>query len=185
MQFVKGPPAEVALNRLIEGNKEFVAAGLDNGNYTRERRIETAENGQQPYAVVISCSDSRVIPEAIFSAGIGDLFVIRTAGNTIDEGTLGSIEYAVEHLGCNLVVVLGHTNCGAVTAALQDHKGMKVQAILDKIMEAAGDETDPIKISELNIRQSVRVISDDLIMDEGVSVLPAIYDLREGTVRFM
>ena len=185
MQFVKGIPAEEALELLIEGNKQFVATGLDNGNYTSERRIDTAENGQHPYAVIISCSDSRVIPEAIFSAGIGDIFVIRTAGNTIDNGTLGSIEYAVEHLGCNLVVVLGHTGCGAVTAALHDHKGMKVQAILDKIVKAAGNETDPVKVCELNVLQSVREISDDLIMDEGVSVKAAIYDLHEGTVRFI
>src|SRR5262249_35121861 len=82
------------------------------------RRTEEAK-GQHPYAVIVSCSDSRVPPELVFDAGIGDLFVIRTAGNRLDDLVLASIEYAVEHLGCSLVVVLGHERCGAVTAAVE------------------------------------------------------------------
>ena len=185
MQHVSGIPAEQALELLKKGNRLFLDTGLDNGNYSKDRMVETAENGQHPYAVIISCSDSRVIPEAIFSAGIGDLFVIRTAGNTIDEASLGSIEYAVEHLGCNLVVVMGHTNCGAVKSALHGHTGFKVQSILDKINYAAGDETDPMKVTELNAIQSVNIISEDLKMDEGVDVIAAIYDIHDGSVRFL
>jgi carbonic anhydrase len=185
MQHVKGIPAEEAMSRLVDGNRLFVETGMDSGNYSEERRIDTADNGQHPYAVIISCSDSRVIPEAIFSAGIGDLFVIRSAGNTIDTCALGSIEYAVEHLGCNLVVVLGHTGCGAVSAALRDHRGLKVTSILDDIRDAACGETDHTRVAEMNALRSVKVISDDLIMDEGVLTVGAIYDIREGTVRFL
>jgi len=91
----------------------------------------------------------------------------------------------VEHLGCNLVVVLGHTNCGAVASALQNFKGVKVQSIMDKIMKAAGDVREPIRVTELNVIQSVNVISEDLRMDEGVSVIGGIYDICNGTVRFL
>ena len=185
MQHPKGIPAEEARNRLVAGNELFVRTGLDSGNYSEERRVDTAENGQSPYAVIISCSDSRVIPEAIFSAGIGDLFVIRSAGNTIDTCALGSIEYAVEHLGCNLVIVMGHTGCGAVTAALMDHKGLKVTSILDQIRDVAGGETDHTRVAELNALGSVRVIAEDLRMDEGVEVVGAMYDIRTGAVRFL
>lgn len=94
------------------------------------------------YAIVLACSDSRVIPEAIFSAGIGDLFVIRVAGNVVDKHQLGSIEYAEDHLGCNLVVVLGHTGCGAVDAAMHHEPYGTVKFITDEIADAIGDETD-------------------------------------------
>ncbi len=177
--------AETAVRFLLNGNREYAETGRMNGDYSEARRIDTEENGQHPYAVVLTCSDSRVVPEAIFSAGNGDLFVIRTAGNTIDEGTLGSIEYAVEHLGCNLVVVLGHTHCGAVDAALHEHKGLKVTAILDKISDAAGDEKDPLRVTELNAIASAKIVCEDLIMDEGVVVKAAVYDIRTGLVRFI
>ena len=111
--------AEVALERLKSGNEKYRNAKSCCGDASPEIRTLTSKNGQKPYAVIIACSDSRVIPEFIFSAGIGDLFVIRVAGNVIDNHQLGSIEYAVEHLGCRLVVVLGHTLCGAVGASTQ------------------------------------------------------------------
>ena len=177
--------AEDAMIRLISGNREFVETGMDKGDYSRERMTDTAENGQHPYAAIVACSDSRVIPEAIFSAGIGDLFVIRTAGNTIDEGALGSLEYAVEHLGCNLVVVLGHTSCGAVASALEGHEGIKLKGIMDKVRDAAGSERDPMRVTELNALRSASIISKDLEMDEGVVVKSAIYDIRSGNVSFL
>ena len=96
---------------LIAGNRTYMQSGM------QKRRIETAENGQHPYIIVIACSDSRVIPEEIFSAGIGELLVIRVAGNVLDNHQLGSIEYAGAHLGCKLIFLLGHTDCGAVSAA--------------------------------------------------------------------
>ena len=97
--------------RLIAGNRTYMQGG------DQKLRIETAECGQHPCAIVIACSDSRVIPEQIFSAGIGELFVIRVAGNVLDNHQLGSIEYAGAHLGCKLIFLLGHTDCGAVSAA--------------------------------------------------------------------
>ena len=108
-----------ALERLKKGNEESLLEGNSIGDLSLNRKKETSENGQHPYAVILTCSDSRVIPEAIFHAGIGDLFVIRVAGNVIGEDTLASIEYGLTHLGAETVLVLGHTHCGAVTAAIQ------------------------------------------------------------------
>ncbi|KAH3756127.1 carbonic anhydrase [Pelomyxa schiedti] len=114
-----GPtPAEV-LQRLSEGNQRFVA-GTPAAKDLVHRRQELA-SGQHPVAVIVTCSDSRVCPEYIFDQSLGDLFVIRTAGNVVDDVELGSIEYAVEHLHSHLIVVLGHTACGAVTAACTPH----------------------------------------------------------------
>ena len=110
--------ASLALERLKAGNKNYIDAKKGSSDVSPEIRLETSKNGQKPYAIIISCSDSRVIPEYIFSAGIGELFVVRVAGNVIDNFQLGSIEYAAEHLGCKLVVALGHTQCGAVVSAM-------------------------------------------------------------------
>ena len=104
-----------ALQSLKAGNKRFVTGGLSPKNTYAEDRKALCE-GQHPFAVVLCCSDSRVAPEIIFDQKLGDLFVIRNAGNVIDKHVLGSIEYAVEHLGTSLVVVMGHSCCGAVTA---------------------------------------------------------------------
>ena len=97
--------------------------------------MSTWTKGQSPYAIIVTCSDSRVIPENIFSAGIGELFVIRLAGNIIDDHQLGSIEYAAGHLGCRLVVVLGHTHCGAVDAAINSEPAGYIRCITDEIKE--------------------------------------------------
>ena len=94
--------AEQALQKLKDGNSEYLSAKTSSGDISLEKRVNTCDKGQQPYAVIVTCSDSRVIPESIFSAGIGDLFVIRVAGNVIDDHQLGSIEYATEHLGMML-----------------------------------------------------------------------------------
>ena len=98
-----------AIYRLAAGNLKYLNAESGNGDISRRVRLATWAKGQSPYAIIVTCSDSRVIPESIFSAGIGELFVIRLAGNVIDDQQLGSIEYAAGHLGCRLVVVLGHT----------------------------------------------------------------------------
>ena len=111
--------ASEAKNRLIEGNRLYLDAASSGADISPAKRKETAENGQYPYAIVVTCSDSRVIPESIFSAGIGELFVIRVAGNVLDDHQLGSIEYAADHLGTKLIVLLGHTKCGAVGAAIE------------------------------------------------------------------
>ncbi|MBQ5564430.1 MAG: carbonic anhydrase, partial [Clostridia bacterium] len=109
--------AEMALAKLKQGN-EIYLKGENNGDISLLKRQDTFQNGQHPYAIIISCSDSRVIPESIFNAGIGDLFVIRVAGNVMDDHQLGSVEYAAHHLGVKLIVVLGHNHCGAVDAAV-------------------------------------------------------------------
>ena len=110
--------ADEAKEILIKGNNEYVCSERYSCDTSDGHIKKFSENGQQPYAIIITCSDSRVVPELIFSAGIGDLFVIRVAGNVIDSHQLGSIEYAAEHLGTGLIVVLGHDKCGAVDAAM-------------------------------------------------------------------
>lgn len=110
--------SQKALELLKEGNARFVSGALTPKDHYKEERQKLSE-GQHPFAVVLCCSDSRVVPEILFDQQLGDLFVIRNAGNVVDLHVLGSIEYAVEHLGAPLVVVLGHSNCGAVTATCQ------------------------------------------------------------------
>ncbi|HKW13375.1 MAG TPA: carbonic anhydrase [Candidatus Krumholzibacteria bacterium] len=116
-----GANPDDALQQLTAGNQRFAGAHMTHPHESADRRAELA-NAQHPFAVVISCSDSRVSPEIVFDEGIGDLFVIRTAGNRLDDIVLASVEYAVEHLGTNLIVVLGHERCGAVTAAIEASK---------------------------------------------------------------
>ena len=170
-----------ALERLKEGNKKYIGLARPVGDISPEKRIYTAENGQKPYAVIVSCSDSRVIPESIFSAGIGDLFVIRVAGNVVDNIQLGSVEYAVEHLGCRLVLVLGHTGCGAVGAA-QHENGGYIKHITDEIKRAIGTETDAVKASVLNVKQSAQKIKRSLTCDALVTC--ALYHTDSGIVDF-
>lgn len=175
--------AEEAKKLLIEGNQRYVAsktASLD----ASEKVLKASRESQKPYAVIISCSDSRVIPEAIFSAGIGDLFVIRVAGGVINTFQLGSIEYAAEHLGTALVVVLGHDNCGAVSAALHHHNEGYVKHITDEILKAVGDEKDEAKACRLNVKHSCRVIEDGL-KGYGLTVVGAVYHLESGMVEFI
>ena len=130
--------AQEALAKLKEGNQHYLAAETNPGDVSPKIRQYTCDNGQSPYAIVVTCSDSRVIPEGIFSAGIGELFVIRVAGNVMDKHQLGSIEYAAEHLGSRLLVILGHTHCGAVGAALSGDPGGFIQYITDEIKNRGG-----------------------------------------------
>lgn len=110
--------AEQALAVLADGNRRYAGGHPTYPHQTTGRRAEIV-TGQQPFAVIITCSDSRVPPEIIFDCGLGDIFVIRVAGNVLDDVVLGSVEYAAEHLGVGVVMVLGHSRCGAVTAAVQ------------------------------------------------------------------
>lgn len=183
-------PAEEALARLREGNRSYLNAETNRGDISQVVRVQTCEEGQFPYAVIVSCSDSRVVPEHIFSAGIGELFVVRVAGNVIDDHQLGSIVYAVEHLGCRLVVVLGHEHCGAVGAAISGEVDGYVKFITDEIKLAIGEEKDEIRAACLNVRRSVQLVEDALqIYDEthgeGITVMGAIYRLRDGAVEFL
>ena len=182
--------AKEAKEKLIEGNRNYVEAGAVYGDVSKELRLKTAEEGQQPYAIIISCSDSRVIPEAIFSAGIGELFVIRVVGNVLDNHQLGSIEYAAEHLGTKLIVMLGHTECGAIKAVIEGESGGFIDYILKDIAEAIGDEKDEFKATCLNVEHGVRRIQHELeihpIKDEkGLEVVGAIYHIEDGRVEFL
>ncbi|MBP5162990.1 MAG: hypothetical protein ILP16_08450 [Spirochaetales bacterium] len=166
---------ESLIRKLTEGNRRYQSTG------SVELRLRTAKEGQHPYAVVICCSDSRVIPEQIFSATIGDLFVIRVAGNVLDRHQLGSIEYAAGHLGCKLIIMLGHTGCGAVAAALEGHAGGHVSSITDDIRKAIGDERDPDKACRLNVMHGVNLIREELSYPD-VEVRGAVYDIGSGQV---
>ena len=180
--------AEQALDRLKEGNQKYLAAKTNMGDISLEKRKMTCENGQQPYAAIITCSDSRVIPESIFGAGIGELFVIRVAGNVMDDHQLGSIQYAVEHLGIRLVVVLGHDHCGAVDAAINHDPEGYIKFITDEIRLAIGDEQDDYKACCLNVKRSAAVIESSFEIhreeEHGLRVIGALYRLADGRVEF-
>ena len=173
-----------ALEKLKIGNKVYLSAERGCGDISPAIRKITAENGQHPYAIIVTCSDSRVIPESIFSAGIGELFVIRAAGNVIDDVQLGSIEYAAAHLGCPLVVVLGHSRCGAVDAAVNHEPSGFIKFITDKIRTAVGEEKDDVKACCLNVRHNVNRIKKSLSID-GLQVAGAIYRIESGEVQFL
>jgi carbonic anhydrase len=119
------------LKKLSDGNTRFVTSHMIHPNISDIRRTEVAQ-GQKPFAVILTCSDSRVPPEIIFDQGLGDLFVIRTAGEVVDDIAIASIEYAIEHLGVKLIVVMGHQKCGAVDAAV---KGGKFTLHIDQLVE--------------------------------------------------
>ena len=182
--------AAKAVEKLKEGNEKYLDTITGMGDVSKESRMRTYLHGQHPYAIIVTCSDSRVIPESIFSAGIGDLFVIRLAGNVIDDHQLGSIEYAAGHLGCRLIVVLGHTHCGAVDAAMNSDPEGYIKFITDEIKRAIGDEKDERKACEKNVWQSIQMIEHSLeihhIEDEiGLRVVGAMYDIETGKVEFM
>lgn len=188
ISFTKNP--HEALEMLKRGNEKYIDSINQIGDISSDRREETLKNGQRPYAVIISCSDSRVIPEAIFSVGIGDLFVIRVAGNVIDNHQLGSVEYAAEHLGCGLTVVLGHTHCGAVDAAVNHHTEGYIRYITDEINKAVGEEKDGYKAAKLNalyskekIEKSLQIQKDE--KEYGLKVIAAIYHTDSGKVEFL
>ena len=170
------------LPRMISGNRKYMDGPDD------ALRIQTAEHGQFPYAVVVCCSDSRVIPEKIFSAGIGELFVIRVAGNVLDKHQLGSIEYAAAHLGSPKIIVLGHTNCGAVGAALSGGGEGYIKYLTDEIIKAIGDERDPVKASCLNVEYAVKRLKEEFSDHPEVGsaeILGAMYDIRSGEVSWL
>lgn len=192
--------SEEAFQRLVEGNKRFVSAAMSHPNQTPARRADVT-GGQTPFAVILGCADSRIPPEIIFDQGIGDLFVIRVAGNTAREsGVLGSIEYAVEHLGTPLVVVLGHEKCGAVTAAVNTvvnnaHEpgniGHLVESIVPAVEMARGEPGD---LLENAIRANVALAVGQLRSSEPFlarfaqegrgKIVGAYYRLESGEVVF-
>ena len=177
------------IERLRAGNRSYLR-GEFAGDVSAEARAETADHGQHPQAIVIACSDSRVIPEAIFSAGVGELFVIRVAGNVLDRHQLGSIEYAAAHLHCPLILVLGHTGCGAVGAALTGGGEGYIQYITDEILRAVGEERDPDLACRLNVKHAVDTIHQAFadhpeIPSADLDIRGAVYDIRSGAVEWL
>jgi carbonic anhydrase len=184
---------ETALRQLMEGNNRYVAAKTAHPNQTTARRAEVIE-GQHPFAVVVGCSDSRVPPEIIFDQGLGDLFVVRLAGHVLNDEALGSIEYAVEHLGTRLIMVLGHDKCGAVTTAVKGgdapgHIGSIVKAIAPAVKKV---QSRPGDLLENAIRENVAMVVEQLqssapllqalVKNGGIKIVGAHYHLDDGRV---
>ncbi|MDK9700696.1 MAG: carbonic anhydrase [bacterium] len=194
--------SDTALEQLITGNKRFCTAQTIHPNQDAVRRKVTNSGGQHPFTTVISCSDSRVVPEILFDQGIGDVFVVRVAGNVCDSDEIGSIEYGVEHLKTPLLVVLGHSNCGAVTAVVtggQVHGS--IPGLVDNIVPAAkrasernpklhGKELVPIAIREnvwVSIEDLLRrsPMTCELVQEGSLQIVGAMYDIETGEVEWM
>ena len=185
--------ANAALERLQQGHRKYVdKAPIPAPSNDLIRDLAT--NGQHPFAVVVTCSDSRVIPEFIFHAQPGDIFTIRTAGQVISAIEMGSIEYAVDHLGTRLVVVLGHTHCGAVHGACEPHEhcSCNLGALLSLVEPSVNaarsqccDDNEVIaKAEDLNIRNMVKTITDNPILAgiEDLKIVGAKYDIDKGEI---
>jgi carbonic anhydrase len=191
-----GVPAERALKELLDGNKRYVAAKLRHPHQGVPRRVSIAR-GQHPIAVVIGCGDSRVPPELVFDQGLGDLFVLRIVGHIVDDAILGSIEYAVEHLGAGLVVVLGHERCGGVDAAVKGgdtpgHLSALIAAIAPAVESVRGKPGD---LLDNAVRANVGRVAQQLRSAEPIlaarvkagklRVVGTRYDLDTGVVELL
>lgn len=182
--------AERALDRLIEGNRRYMA-GEERPPEAQARRDDLADNGQRPFACVIGCSDSRSAPEIVFHQGIGDIFSVRTAGNTVCGATVASAEYAAEHLHVPLIVIMGHTFCGAVDAALNGgHGSAEMSDLLGRVRSSFGGRTDPRVCERLNVLAGMDElmrsdIINDLVLGGRLCIAAAVYDIRSGAVEFM
>lgn len=184
--------SKAALAKLMSGNKRYVIAKQLHSNLTSERRAEL-KDGQCPIAIILGCSDSRVPPELIFDQGLGDLFVVRVAGNILDNVVLGSIEYAASHLGTSLVMILGHSKCGAIeaTAARGSNEGhlpclaAAIQPSLDEVKDKPGDLiNNAAKANAKMIGQ--KLLSEPILAARAnagkLRVVAAFYDLDTGVV---
>jgi carbonic anhydrase len=185
-----------SLAKLMEGNKRFISGQLAPKDCSANRREELTK-GQHPYAIVLSCSDSRVPPEVVFDQALGEIFIVRVAGNVVEQTTLGSIEYGAEHLNAPLLVILGHSQCGAVKATLEA-KGKpegNIGAILKKIMPAVETakkaKKDPAETLNLAISENVKNVYKDVMKSKIIThlthegklkVVGAVYNLGTGNV---
>ena len=189
-------PAE-AISKLKEGNGRYTSGNPQHPGQTTERRTELAKT-QHPFAGIVSCSDSRVPPEIIFDQGLGDLFIVRVAGNVINDEGLGSIEYTVDHLGTRLILVLGHQRCGAVDAARETiaakgkapgHIQSLVTAIKPAVEATAKDDLETtVKANVKNVVKALRSSTPILKakVDSGeIQVIGGYYSLDTGAVTFL
>src|SRR6266849_6377553 len=184
-----------ALKLLLEGNQRFVAGKLMHPNQTVARRVEMAK-GQYPFAAVLACSDSRTPPEIIFDRGLGDIFVVRVAGNVADQVVIESLDYSVKHLGVRLVMILGHNRCGAVTAAVAGHEeegdvGPMLTELRPAVEASKSMAGDPV---ENAVRENVKLVIKNIATSEELSamvksgelkVVGGIYDLDTGKIEMM
>lgn len=199
--------APEALRRLVEGNRRFVS-GIRGGDAgaIQARRMELVA-GQEPFAVILGCSDSRVPVEIIFDQGLGDLFVIRVAGNIATPSQIGSIEFAAERLGARLVVILGHSDCGTILATVDElQRSMKcesanLRSIIDRIrpsvepLMGTSSRRDPGALLRDAVRANIRAsanqvrsgspIIGQLVREDGLVVVGAEYSLETGEVNFL
>ncbi len=195
-QTIKNFTGKQAIERLLIGNKRFVASEMTYPNQTPRRRTELI-TGQYPFAVILGCSDSRVPPEVIFDQGLGDLFVIRVAGNILDDIVLGSIEYAVQYLQTPLVMVLGHSDCGAVKAAiarteLKGHLSLiafAIQPAITNVKNHSGDSVeDVVRANAINVAEQIRSAKPllaEYVQNGKVTIIAAKYDLQTGVVEML
>ena len=194
-----------ALDRLREGNRRF-ASNVNSGSGRVDTRPAEVVGGQQPFAIILGCSDSRVPAEIVFDQGLGDLFVIRVAGNIVAPSQIGSVEFAAAKFGTRLVVVLGHSHCGAIEETLQqlqessENRSGNLKSIVDFVRpsvepllaQGIGDDRDAVieQAVRANIRASAEhmrhgsVILEDLERDEGLVIVGAEYSLETGLVDF-
>jgi carbonic anhydrase len=190
--------AEEAIKKLLEGNRRYIA-GKNSANHRTAKRRAEVYKGQHPFAVIVGCSDSRVPPEILFDQGIGDLFVVRSAGNVIDDIAIGSIEYAVEHLNVQLVLVLGHEHCGAVDATLKGGEvGGKLKSVVDAIRpavekaKAKGQTSHSCDLLCSSVKSNARMVAEKIrksspVLTESIEngilrVVGAYYELDSGLV---
>lgn len=196
--------ANEALNRLKAGNDRFVADVRDVSALTSRSRLAEIMEAQQPFAIILGCSDSRVPAEIVFDQGLGDLFVIRVAGNIVTPSQLGSVEFSALQHGARLVLVMGHTNCGAIQATVGELKhpssalSPNLQSIVDciqpsveKLVEEEADESKLISLAtRANVRASVAKLKNgsdvlnELISNDGLQIIGAEYSLETGKVEF-
>lgn len=198
--------AKEALDQLREGNRRFVADKSNAGDASLVNRRREVVDGQQPFAIILGCSDSRVPAEMVFDQGLGDLFVIRVAGNVVAPSQIGSVEFAAERYGTKLVVVLGHSQCGAILATLEalehpnESTSRNLQSIVDRIRPSVETlfDTDLKHDHDALVHQSVRAnirascnhlrhgseLLEKLIQNHGLRVVGAEYSLETGAVEF-
>lgn len=180
--------------RLTEGNNRFVEDKLDGKLQDSNRRNELT-NGQEPHTIVLSCADSRVVPELAFDAGLGELFVVRVAGNIANSSSIASMEYAVAHCGSKVIVVLGHQSCGAVTAAVNGgDNGYNLNHLLSHITPAISACGEGASVTDV-IKKNASLTADELLtrssiirtaVEKGdVKILSAYYNLDSGKVDFL
>jgi len=188
--------SQEALERLKKGNERFVADKLD-GKLQGSSRREELTTGQHPFAIILSCADSRVVPELAFDSGLGQLFVIRVAGNVANTSTIASIEYAVAHLNVQLIVVMGHESCGAITAAVDGgDAGANLNHLLEHISPAI--KASPSKEVNTVVKTNAKLTAQELIdkseiisaavnasADKQLKIVPAYYNLGSGKVDFI